>query len=587
MKQFLARLAPQNLPQSEPEALAGAVLGGNSRRVAGWIPATWWLLTAGLSYVGLLGFALAGHLQGTVACFVVAGLSDWAASRGTTRLSQLLRLAGWGEPLRSLIRWALLLSVLSQPLAVTVPLAAQAAALTLAVATQWLHQRQPPLRYLPGIADQPAETLAYARAYQRGSGWPAALLAADMAGALIAGLIPSPGLLIAIAAAVLGYAGVGLLAALRLGSRAEDDAATAARLLDERQPDSAVYVSGGLGQAKYLFNPWAGAFNALANPPLVIVREANHLVALSPTNGVVMYAPASRQVEVVWRPSIRVAFYLANGQKNGDLLRNAGLTHVFLGHGDSDKATSASPIARVYDEIWVAGQAAINRYREAGIRLPDSAFIIVGRPQTASMPVGPTGNQRPVVLYAPTFEGYAESMNYSSLLTMGAPLIERLLEHDPPVTVWFRPHPSTGVQRADIRATRQRINALIRGAGAPHRTVDDDPDESLLDSLVGCDLLITDVSSVSSDFLHTERPIVVTDPAGLGREEFVRRFPSQRAAYTLGPGVDGVERTLAEALSSDPLLPGRRALKTEVLGDLPNGAVAAFVSATGRLVTSG
>ena len=126
------------------------------------------------------------------------------------------------------------------------------------------------------------------------------------------------------------------------------------------------------------------------------------------------------------------------------------------------------------------------------------------------MPVGPTGNQRPVVLYAPTFEGYAESMNYSSLLTMGAPLIERLLEHDPPVTVWFRPHPSTGVQRADIRATRQRINALIRSAGAPHRTVDDDPDESLLDSLVGCDLLITDVSSVSSDFLHTEQPIVVT-----------------------------------------------------------------------------
>ena len=51
--------------------------------------------------------------------------------------------------------------------------------------------------------------------------------------------------------------------------------------------------------------------------------------------------------------------------------------------------------------------------------------------------------------------------------------------------------------------------------------------------------------------------------------------------------MEGVERTLAEALSSDPLLPGRRALKTEILGNLPNGAVAAFVSATGRLVTSG
>ena len=283
MKQFLARLAPQNLPQSEPEALAGAVLGGNSRRVAGWIPATWWLLTAGLSYVGLLGFALAGHLQGTVACFVVAGLSDWAASRGTTRLSQLLRLAGWGEPLRSLIRWALLLSVLSQPLAVTVPLAAQAAALTLAVATQWLHQRQPPLRYLPGIADQPAETLAYARAYQRGSGWPAALLAADMAGALIAGLIPSPGLLIAIAAAVLGYAGVGLLAALRLwiqGRGRRCHRRTAARRGSTRQ--RRVRLGAAWDRPSTCSIHGREPSMPLPIPPLVIVREANHLVASEP-----------------------------------------------------------------------------------------------------------------------------------------------------------------------------------------------------------------------------------------------------------------------------------------------------------------
>ena len=84
--------------------------------------------------------------------------------------------------------------------------------------------------------------------------------------------------------------------------------------------------------------------------------------------------------------AVRVAFFVANGQKNGDLWRNPHLRHVFLGHGDSDKATSATPIARLYDQVWVAGRAGIDRYRAAGIDIPEGATAIHGAelPETPS-----------------------------------------------------------------------------------------------------------------------------------------------------------------------------------------------------------
>ena len=56
-------------------------------------------------------------------------------------------------------------------------------------------------------------------------------------------------------------------------------------------------------------------------------------------------------------PSARVALYPANTGKNLHMIRNRGVAHVFVGHGDSDKAASSNPFVRVYNQEWVAGQA--------------------------------------------------------------------------------------------------------------------------------------------------------------------------------------------------------------------------------------
>ena len=137
------------------------------------------------------------------------------------------------------------------------------------------------------------------------------------------------------------------------------------------------------------------------------------------------------------------------------------------------------------------------------------------------------------------------------------------------------------MQRADFRAARERVNDLLRSGGS-HRVLDDSPVETLQESLAGADVLITDVSSVGSDFLQTERPVIVTNPAAIPASEFIERFPAQRAAYRIDTA-QSVLSAIDSALGDDPLAPARLALKRLVLGDLPEGPIAAFVAAAERL----
>ena len=69
------------------------------------------------------------------------------------------------------------------------------------------------------------------------------------------------------------------------------------------------------------------------------------------------------------------------GGKNIHWLRNVNNTHIFIGHGDSDKDGSAHNLMKCYDHMMVAGEAHIDRMRAAGIEMPDEYYIKVGRPQ--------------------------------------------------------------------------------------------------------------------------------------------------------------------------------------------------------------
>ena len=72
--------------------------------------------------------------------------------------------------------------------------------------------------------------------------------------------------------------------------------------------------------------------------------------------------------------SVRVELKPAKTSKNLHLLRDPGIKHVFIVHGDCDKVSSIYPFTRVYDEVWVAVRAG----REAADRHPPAA---AGRPE--------------------------------------------------------------------------------------------------------------------------------------------------------------------------------------------------------------
>jgi hypothetical protein len=450
-----------------------------------------------------------------------------------------------------------------------------------------------PLRYLPGAGRQPAALVRYARVYARAVGTPLAFVLAEAAGlvdATWAETLPTGVVLtllgvtisIALAEAALIYLGwtAWQAYALRRDARKTWDALLAD--LTPLAPSFCVYISLGARQAKYIANQWLPALDRLPQDGLLLVREASQLAELTPSRHPAIYAPAPRDVERLTLPSLKVAFYLAYGERNGQLQRDPRLKHVMLLHGDSDKATSANNLARGFDEVWVAGPAAIDRYAAAHVELDRDRFAVIGRPQVTELSVGPTANEPRILLYAPTFEGYYDQTSYTSLDRMGVRLVRRLLAKHPEVRVWFRPHPASGVHRPSMLTALTEINTVLRNAGHGH-LVTADSDLSLTECLERADVLVSDISSVATDFLYTERPIITCNPSALSAEEFVQAFPTQAASYLLGPRLEELDAVLAAALGDDPLKPARLEMKRHVLGDTPDGPQAAFAAQVARV----
>ena len=298
-------------------------------------------------------------------------------------------------------------------------------------------------------------------------------------------------------------------------------------------------------------------------------------------------------IEQLITPSTRVALYPANSTLNIHLLRDNRLSHVFIGHGDSDKAGSASPFSRAYDRIWVSGQAGIDRYAAAGVEIPDDRFDVVGRPPLSSSlraierdgaraaaGAGPMerllaelaevdqGGPAPTtILYAPTWEGYFEEANYGSLEVMGLELVTAILEHFPAIRIIFKPHPMSGHRRPGAKTVVSDIEALLSAAATYHPSPSLHPDVDLYDWFDHTDLLVTDISSVLSDFMMWDNPCAVTNPTELSAAELGKRFPTTRTAYVLDPDARLVATVLDGALTHDPLRERRHQARRHFLGD--------------------
>ncbi|MDT0275023.1 CDP-glycerol glycerophosphotransferase family protein [Blastococcus goldschmidtiae] len=216
---------------------------------------------------------------------------------------------------------------------------------------------------------------------------------------------------------------------------------------------------------------------------------------------------------LVRRSSIGLALYVSHHPRNFSMLRYPSLAHVYVGHGESDKAVSASNQLKAYDRVFVAGPAAEERVLAQLMWFDRDRMVLIGRPQAAGTGARP-GSDRPTVLYAPTWEGAQASMAYSSVLTHGVPLVRSLLAEG--LRVVYRPHPRTGANRAEVRAADAALRAVFAEDTVRRGESVVDTAAPLEAAFADADVLLTDISSVAVEWLPTGRPLVVTVPADPG-----------------------------------------------------------------------
>ncbi|KRE43737.1 CDP-glycerol glycerophosphotransferase family protein [Knoellia sp. Soil729] len=349
-------------------------------------------------------------------------------------------------------------------------------------------------------------------------------------------------------------------------------------------PQVVVYFSGGVGTT-YQLNVWLETLERLPQPTLVLIREAHHLEALTPTTLPIVVAPRATDVELIQTESMRVVLYPTTVIRNNHMIRLPGLRHVFINHGDGDKAVTYSPLHRVFDEVWVAGRAACDRYLQHGEGMRTDQLVVVGRPQLAHIERArelPDPDRARTVLYAPTWEGNFDKVDYSSVAGMGVELVDALLA-DPTLRVLFKPHPATGTR---LRAAGDALRLIeSRLAGAPNGVLVHADAGSLYEAFNDCDVLVADVSSVVADFLASRKPYLMTNPKSLPHEQLERELPSTTGATILDPAqLPRVLDLLREAMGPDSRRERREQLADYFLGTRDSDPVARFVDEVGRCV---
>ncbi|GAA1352969.1 hypothetical protein [Streptomyces beijiangensis] len=601
----------------------------------------------------LLAAATAGAPWLFTAAASVSYVSDWRITSRSTRLQRVLQSARFGVTVRFLSRQFLTLVLVYRSAAPgelrLLPVAALAFALfyVLQMPHSLLLARIRQVRQLPlstrnidlsalHITDAPSPR-ALNLAFNKVMHADALAIAGVLTALLTASTVPGVAGCGAALLAVLVYDAV-LARVLRADRRMPAAGAVVNHIdgwLKDYRPTVVLYFCG-MRNSAYQVNMWLDTLAEAGDRPLVLLRERHILDDLAPTHLPVLCLPHADHVMNLDFSSVRTVLYSANVGPNIHMLRMPQATHVFVGHGDSDKLASVNPYAKVYDEVWTAGRAGRDRWAAAAVGVRDEAVVEVGRPQLAGIEreSGPRHAGPLTVLYAPTWENWQPSPGATSLIASGERIVEQLLNAPADVRILYKPHPYTGARDPKATAAHERIVEMLRKANSAHRPAEgtgtgragteadqqdaqprvrkdaDDAERSRDSRLTAeraatlrelrleqdklywqshgptghvvisadgphlyscfnqCDLLVSDISSVVTDFLASGKPYAIVDGAELGEQEFRRRCTAARGAFVLPPGAEGLDDVvlIAAGLATDGMRPARTELKHYLLG---------------------
>lgn len=402
------------------------------------------------------------------------------------------------------------------------------------------------------------------------------------------GSIPSWPILLAFGAAAV-FALAILVQLLRYWRARRALQANLSKLVDDLAPQLAFHWHAAKGTA-YQVTMWLPYLKRVGVPMFVLVRTVGNLTELAELTDVpVIKRTDLIELDDVVRPSLKLMFYSNNAMRNSHVVRYPQLTHIQLNHGDSDKIASISPVFRMFDKNFVAGQAAIDRFAKYGVRTPDNWFVKVGRPQLEDVSIvdGHRQQEGATVLYSPTWSGFFADSDYCSL-PGGPAMVQELLRRG--CTIVFRPHPYARRHAANTAAIEEITQLLQADAAASgRRHVFGEQAEtqwSVVDCFNASDVMISDVSSLVSDYLYSGKPLAMCAVSSHG-DEFRNEFPLADATYVLdvfGSEVRNLSAVLDDMLGADSMLETRHELRNYYLADSHGQPVRPFLSAIQELL---
>lgn len=279
-----------------------------------------------------------------------------------------------------------------------------------------------------------------------------------------------------------------------------------------------IHTGEGMTHGPSHLNMWIPHFLKNGNDFMVLVRNQALFDWVKKNHPYVDVAYARRPIDVedllMQLAYVKAFYYLSNTGNLIHSLRYNNYKHIFLGHGDSDKAASAHKFFRVYDEIWVAGQAHIDRFKNANFETKHMKFVKVGRPNMLEALLAsdtPWENRFPDVrvLYLPTWEGVYEENNYSSARLSVVMLSELQKKFGVYLSVKF--HPVTGSRNKLLENIDTEVSKALAEVGTNFYVASKEDDLSRL--IIDSNVFICDISAVVSECIAANGPIFVYIPS--------------------------------------------------------------------------
>ena len=254
----------------------------------------------------------------------------------------------------------------------------------------------------------------------------------------------------------------------------------------------------------------------------------------------------------LYKSSPKVLLYPNQNVRNFYALRYSEAVHVFVSHGESDKAYMSQNTIKRYDLYFAAGQAAIDRISSKVAHYEtDKRIFQIGRPQSLDsyqIPKDFVQSEKKKVLYAPTWEGVTKATRYTSIVSHGVKLIQTLIDSGE-YQITYRPHPLSGSRDPAVKSANEAIKKLVKQAAKSDASSSHYIDQSPFGWQLGYhDLMISDISAIAYDWLSTGNPILLTKP--VEKKAVVEEFPLVDKLYSITEAdLPQIEKLIADQFS--------------------------------------